>query len=207
MNDKRMNDKRIGIIDYGAGNMASVQKALDYLDLPNRIIDCPDDLAGAERVILPGVGAFGAAMDNLRQKGFVEPIKQYIAEGKSFLGICLGMQLLLQTSEETENAKGTGIITGTCKRFTTGKVPHMGWNSINIKRSNGLFKGIPNNSFFYFIHSYYIEPGNQTLTAAKTDYYIPFTAAIEKDNLCGVQFHPEKSGPIGLKVLENWSKL
>ncbi len=205
-----MEDKTIGIIDYGAGNLGSVKKALDYLSVPSRIIGSPDETLETVRgVILPGVGAFGAAMAKLEKRGFLPLLRNHIAANRPFLGICLGMQLLLEGSSETENVPGIGVIGGTCRRFTSGKVPHMGWNAVEIESgaTSRLFKGIASGSYFYFIHSYYVEETDAALRASVTSYHVPFTSAFEKENVCAVQFHPEKSGDVGLALLRNWCRL
>jgi imidazole glycerol phosphate synthase glutamine amidotransferase subunit len=196
----------IGIIDYGAGNLGSVKKAFDYLEVPNMVIDSTASLESAKPagIVLPGVGAFGAAAEKLKDKGFFPILKKYIAQNRPFLGICLGMQLLMESSEEANGAQGLGIIKGTCRRFQQGKVPQIGWNRVNAEKDSRLFKGIPRDSFFYFVHSFYVDETDPSIKAGSTRYYIPFTSAFESGNLCALQFHPEKSGEKGLQILRNW---
>jgi len=197
----------IAIINYGAGNLGSVCKAFDYLDINYRVVDQADQIGEPDGLVLPGVGAFGAAMEKLQSSGFVPVIKNYINSGRPFLGICLGMQLLMDSSDETEGVRGLGIIPGTCKRFSSGKVPQIGWNRIQIPPDTQLFRNIPTETSFYFIHSYYIQETERSAAAAETHYHIPFVSALEKNNIYAVQFHPEKSGPIGLQVLQNWTQI
>jgi glutamine amidotransferase len=197
----------IAIIDYGAGNLRSVKKAFNHLGKKSTIAIKAEDLKRAEKVVLPGVGAFGAAIDKLKETGFHEATLAWISEGKPFLGICLGMQMLFEESLESKNTKGLGIFKGKCSRFSKGKVPQMGWNQINITKESPLLKGIPNKSFFYFLHGYYVETENKEIVTATTDYFINYTSIIEKENTFGVQFHPEKSGEMGLKMLNNWLEI
>ena len=197
----------IAIIDYGAGNLRSVKKAFNHLGKKSIIAIKPEDLKKAEKVVLPGVGAFGSAIDKLKETGFYEATLEWISEGKPFLGICLGMQMLFEKSLESVNARGLGIFKGKCHRFVEGKVPQMGWNQINIIDKSPLLKGIPDKTFFYFLHGYYVEPKNKENIRATTDYFINYTSMIEKDNIFGVQFHPEKSGQMGLRMLNNWVEI
>ena len=197
----------IGIIDYGAGNLGSVKKAFAYLEVPHRVVAAGRDLDNLDGVILPGVGAFGAAVEKLTGKNLAPALKEYIAADRPFLGICLGMQLLLESSEETAGEQGLGVIKGTCRRLRQGKVPQIGWNRVRIKKNIPLFAGIPDGSFFYFLHSYYVQEEEPGICAAVTDYYRPFTSVFARGNLWGVQFHPEKSGEAGLRLLENWTSL
>jgi imidazole glycerol phosphate synthase glutamine amidotransferase subunit len=196
----------IAIIDYDAGNLGSVQKALDFLGVSYKLLNSGAGLTDPEisGVILPGVGAFGASVEKLQSRNFFEPLKHYIKENRPFLGICLGMQLLMQSSEETPGIKGLGVIRGICRKFTLGKVPQIGWNRIVNNKDSNLLKDVLDDSAFYFIHSYYVDVLETECVAATTDYHIPFTSAIERGNVHGVQFHPEKSGDIGLQVLYNW---
>jgi imidazole glycerol phosphate synthase glutamine amidotransferase subunit len=199
----------IGIIDYGAGNLGSVKKAFAYLDVPHRIIASANELNDVSGLVLPGVGAFGAAIEKLKTNGFFTGLQLYIKDNRPFLGICLGMQLLMEESEESKGIKGLGLIKGTCRRFREGKIPHMGWNRVYHKNQGPLFKSIPEGSFFYFIHSYYVQEREQESdqwTAAVTSYTTSFTSVFESGNVCAVQFHPEKSGEIGLKLLKNWTQ-
>jgi len=197
----------IGIIDYGAGNLASVKKAFDFLSVPNRVISSPRALAEVSAVVLPGVGAFGAAVEKLKSTGFFPVLRDYIKEDRPFLGICLGMQLLMESSEEAKGIEGLGIIKGTCERFRQGKVPQMGWNRVyKAKEKSRLFEGIPDGSFFYFVHSYYVAPEDETLVAGTTEYGIEFVSAIARKNVFAAQFHPEKSAHDGLQLLKNFCR-
>lgn len=197
----------IAIIDYGAGNLRSVKKAFDYLKVESQIISKIDQLDNAKKIVLPGVGAFGAAIEKLHESGFYEAIREWLILNKPFLGICLGMQLLLETSLESPGVEGLSIFKGENLRFNSGKVPQIGWNQVQIQRESNLFNGIPDGSFFYFLHGYYLSPANHDLTIATTDYGIEYPSAIEMGEIAAVQFHPEKSGELGLKLLENWVDL
>ena len=194
----------ISIIDYGAGNLRSVKKAFDYLEVDSKIISKRQELDYAEKVVLPGVGAFGAAVNKLYEHGFYEALIEWINADKPFLGICLGMQLLLESSAETSGSKGLGIIKGNNLQFKKGKVPQIGWNQINFEKHSRLFTEIADNSFFYFLHGYYINPDNNNIVTAATRYGIKYPSVIERGNMFAVQFHPEKSGVNGLKLLKNW---
>ncbi len=196
----------IAIIDYGAGNLRSVKKAFDYLKVESQIISSPDQLADAEKIVLPGVGAFGAAVKKLHESGFYDAIPDWLRANKPFLGICLGMQLLLETSQESPDVKGLAIFEGQNLRFDAGKVPQIGWNQVRLQRESQLFAGIPDGSFFYFLHGYYLAPADESLIVATTTYGIEYPSAIQSGNIAAVQFHPEKSGDRGLKLLENWVK-
>jgi len=197
----------IAIIDYGAGNLKSVKKALDYINVESRIIADSNGLNEAKKVVLPGVGAFGAAIEKLHESGFYDALKDWLQSNKPFLGICLGMQLLLESSSETIGVKGLAVFEGENLRFTKGKVPQIGWNQIQIKDESRLLDGIPDRSFFYFLHGYYISPANHDLVTATTEYRINYPSIIENGNIYAVQFHPEKSGDVGLKLLRNWVDL
>jgi glutamine amidotransferase len=193
----------IAIIDYGMGNLKNVEKALNKLGKEAKVTDKKEDVENAEMMILPGVGAFKAAMENLKKLNLISAIIKNIALGKSFLGICLGMQLLFDMSEEG-NATGLGILKGKVKKIPTNqKIPHMGWNQVKIKKYDKLFEQIPNNSFFYFVHSYYVEP-EEEITLGVTNYGFDFASVVRKENVVGVQFHPEKSQSIGVKFLSNF---
>jgi len=201
----------IVIIDYGAGNLRSVEKALKKLGYPAIVTRDKSAIKSAKGIILPGVGAFDAAITELRASNLEGAIIEEIALGKPFLGICLGLQLLFNESEEG-SLKGFGAIPGKVKKFNFKpplrlKVPQMGWNSIKIKKQAPLYEGIENGSMMYFVHSYYPVPDDTSIIASTTDYGIDFCASISKDNIHGVQFHIEKSGDIGLKVLDNFAKL
>lgn len=195
------------IIDYGAGNLMSVKKALDYIGAQSEITSDPAVIKSADSVILPGVGAFGDAMDSMRGKGLDGAVTAAALSGKPFLGICLGLQLLFETSDETPGAKGLALLNGNISAIPkTGglKVPHIGWNSIEIRENSRLFSGIPNGTYFYFVHSYYLNGANESDVAATTEYGVKIECAVERGNLFATQFHPEKSGAAGLQVLKNF---
>ena len=194
----------IGILDYGMGNLRSVQKAIEYLGGQAVISSDPGALDKCERLILPGVGSFAAGMDNLTRTGLAAYVLRRVAD-TPVLGICLGMQFLLSESEEEGVHAGLGLIKGRAVCFTQGKIPHMGWNSVESMRSP-LFAGIAEGTQFYFVHSYYADVADED-AIGKTEYYITFASAIAKGNAYGVQFHPEKSGAAGLQVLRNYMKL
>ncbi len=196
----------ISIIDYGMGNLSSVYKALKKLGADVSITDKVQEIRNSEALILPGVGHFGDGMKNLKSSGMFEIIKEGISSGKPFLGICLGMQLLMDESEEAPGVAGLGIFKGKVVKFPKSslKVPHMGWNDISVVRKNPTLKGIPDNTFFYFVHSYYVKPKNADVIAATCTYGVDFAACLGKDNIFATQFHPEKSQEAGLLILENW---
>jgi len=198
----------IAIIDYGMGNLMSVSKALDHLDIGNQVTDDPCDLETATGLILPGVGAFGDAMRELETKGLVEPIREQAKAGKPLLGICLGMQLFMDSSDESPDARGLGLIAGNCKRFESDelKVPHMGWNTISKQADVPVLKNIPNGDYFYFVHSYYVCPDDEACMGALTEYVLPFTSILWSGNIMATQFHPEKSQSSGLKILKNFAQ-
>ncbi|MDZ7260646.1 MAG: imidazole glycerol phosphate synthase subunit HisH, partial [candidate division KSB1 bacterium] len=166
-----------------------------------------EELTGVEKIVLPGVGAFGAAMEKLKESGFYESVREWLLSNKPFLGICLGMQLLFEESLESEGIKGLGLFRGKCLRFQKGKVPQIGWNQIKIERHSRLLEGIEDGSFFYFLHGYYVAPKNGDIVVATTDYGITYPSILEKGHIFAVQFHPEKSGEKGLRLLQNWVKL
>ncbi len=198
----------IAIVDYGAGNLMSVKKALDFIGEESVITSDCEAIKSAERVILPGVGSFGDAMESMRQKGLDETVKCAALSGKPFLGICLGLQLLFESSEESPGANGLELLSGNISLIpgSSGlKVPHVGWNSVEIKPESRLFKGIPSGSYFYFVHSYYLNGAEPCVVAGKTNYGVDIECAVEKGNLFATQFHPEKSGEIGLKLLKNFA--
>ena len=208
----------ITIIDYDAGNIKSVEKAVQYLGKEAVITRDKDEIMAAERVILPGVGAFGVAMDKIRSYGLEEVIHDFVATGKPFLGICLGLQLLFDESEESPGVKGLGLVKGKITKIPTEytaadgtvmtqKVPQIGWNNIEINPKSRLFKGITGEPYVYFVHSYYLTAENPDEVAAKTFYGTEIHAAVEKDNVFATQFHPEKSSDVGLKILENFISL
>ena len=200
----------IAIIDYDAGNMLSVKKALDHLGQEPVITRDEKILAGAGKIILPGVGAFGDAMRKLEGYGLVDVIKDEIQKGKPFLGICLGLQLLYEESEESPDVKGIGVLEGKIRRIPQGeysKIPHMGWNSLDYPNTGKLFKGINEGSYVYFVHSYYLEAADRKTVTATCSYNVQIDASVESDNVFACQFHPEKSGNTGLHILENFINL
>ncbi|MCK4846945.1 MAG: imidazole glycerol phosphate synthase subunit HisH [Deltaproteobacteria bacterium] len=205
----------IAIIDYDMGNLRSVQKAFEHIGAEATVTREAKVIANASHIVLPGVGAFKECMKNLEAYDLIDPILKATASGKPFLGICLGLQLLFEESEEHgfgETLKGLGIIKGRVKGFTPTpgkglKVPHMGWNSIKKKKDSQLLKDIDDDSFFYFVHSYYALPTDEAVTLTTTDYGIDFTSSIESDNIMACQFHPEKSQDVGLKLLKNFKDL
>ncbi|MCI0361968.1 MAG: imidazole glycerol phosphate synthase subunit HisH [Planctomycetaceae bacterium] len=201
---------RIAIIDYQMGNLRSVQKGFEKVGHVASITDRPADLAAADKIVLPGVGAFGDAIAELRRRDLVGPIRDAIAAGKPFLGICLGLQLLFDVGYEGGEFAGLGILRGKVVRFDLPhefKVPHMGWNRGQFLRPAPLLAGIADGSFFYFVHSYYCVPEDPSVVAIETDYGRPFCAAVWRDNIFATQFHPEKSQAEGLKILRNFAEL
>jgi len=204
----------ITIVDYGMGNLRSVAKAFESLGIPARVTQDPQEVASASKLVLPGVGAFQDAIRNLEQFHLTEPIRTFLEKEKPFLGICLGLQLLFTESEEGGLSKGFGVLNGRVRRFPEGplKVPHIGWNKVqriadSVERGEcPLLKGIPDGSYFYFVHSYYVDPVEPSVIAAQTDYGTPFTSIVWKENLIATQFHPEKSQQFGLKLLENFAR-
>ena len=202
----------ITVVDYGMGNLRSVSKALEALGASVRVSSQPAEVAQAERLILPGVGAFPAAMRELTARGLVEPVKAHIAAGKPYLGICLGLQLLFERSEEGGGAAGLGVLRGTVMRLPDGgvrKIPHMGWNQVAPaqRQECPLLQGMAPDSFVYFVHSYYAQPADRSMVALETDYGVRFAAMVWRQQLYATQFHPEKSQAVGLRVLENFLKL
>ncbi|MBI2846588.1 MAG: imidazole glycerol phosphate synthase subunit HisH [Chloroflexi bacterium] len=199
-----MTTPQIAIIDYGAGNLRSVAKAYERLGYTPRIITSASDVLKADVVILPGVGAASDTMSNLRRMGLVKPIKEFISQGKPFFGVCMGMQILFSTSEEGEE-ECLGVVPGRVRKLPESlKVPHMGWNQLEQVIAHPIFDGIPNRAHFYFVHSYYCEPLSSSVAAAVTEYSIPFCSLLVQGNLVGTQFHPEKSGELGLKLYDNF---
>jgi glutamine amidotransferase len=207
--------RTVTIIDYGMGNLRSVQKGFEKVGSAALVTADPREVEQAERLVLPGVGAFRDCMDNLRQGGFIEPILRHVESGRPFLGICLGLQLLFTESEEFGRHQGLDIIPGKVVRFPTDlrqgdeelKVPHMGWNQIEIRRPAPVFKGVEDGVSVYFVHSYYVVPEDESAVATVTDYGIPFCSAVWRDNVMATQFHPEKSQQVGLQILKNFAKL
>ena len=197
----------IAIIDYDAGNLGSVQKALSSLGELSIITRERETLLGADGVILPGVGAFGDAMEKLHRYQLVDTIYEIVDKGTPFLGICLGLQLLFERSEESPKAKGLGILRGEIVRIPdTGlKIPHIGWNSLKLAEDGTLFQGIERESYVYFVHSYYLKAFDASIVKATAEYGVTIHASIEKDNIFACQFHPEKIGDVGLKILKNFA--
>ncbi len=199
----------ITLIDYNAGNLTSVRRALDHLGIPSRITSDPETVRRADRIIFPGVGAAGAAMSVLRQRGLDSALKEAFAAGTPILGICIGCQIILDRSQE-DDAECLGLLRGQAIRFSVTdpllKIPHMGWNAVRVTRPHPLLAHLRPGDEFYFVHSYYPQPADASQIYAVSDYGGEFPAAIGKDNLFAVQFHAEKSGPLGLMVLENFSK-
>lgn len=196
----------IAIIDYGMGNLRSVQKALENAGACAHIVTTPEDIRNADKLVLPGVGAMKPAMERLEELGLVAPIKAYILSGKPFLGICLGFQLLFDTSTEGGLVKGLGILDGTVERFPdTVKVPQMGWNQLQITQKNcPMFKGVAEGAAVYFCHSFFTKPSDARISATTTDHGITYTSSVCSGNIWGVQFHPEKSQGVGLSILRNF---
>ena len=205
-----MTDASIAIIDYGMGNLRSVQKGIERVGFAAEVTRDVTRIEAAAGVVLPGVGAFGACMENLRTYGLIDSVRRVIERGTPFLGICLGMQLLFEESEEFGPVRGLGIFPGRVVRFAEQpelKVPHMGWNRIRKQQDLPHLRGIDDGAFVYFVHSYYVAPADASLTATSTDYGIEFTSAIARDNVFATQYHPEKSQAVGLKILENFGRL
>jgi imidazole glycerol-phosphate synthase subunit HisH len=197
----------IAIIDYGMGNLRSVSKAFEAVGHKAVVTRDVAAIKNASHVVVPGVGAFGDCMANLERFDLVESIRSTIQSGKPFLGICLGLQLLFTESEEFGMHKGLGILPGRVRRFEVDpslKVPHMGWNQVNVQRACPLFEGIADGSNWYFVHSYFVDPSDRTITATTTTYGVPFVSSIWKDNLVACQFHPEKSQTVGLQLIKNF---
>jgi glutamine amidotransferase len=201
----------IAIIDYGMGNLRSVEKGFQKVGVDVTVTNRSDIVKKADAVVLPGVGAFKDCMRELTNLELIDAVVDSINQGKPYLGICLGLQVLFSESVEFGKCRGLDVLRGKVVRFEledqTLKVPHMGWNEINIQKKNPLFKGIPDKSYFYFVHSFYVVPEDKAIIAATTDYGIEFTSAVRKDNIFAVQFHPEKSQSVGLQVLKNFGEI
>jgi glutamine amidotransferase len=197
----------LAIVDYGMGNLRSVQKAFERLGHAAEVTGDPDRIGAAPAVVLPGVGAFGACMANLAAHGLVEPVRDVIARGRPFLGICVGMQILFEESEEFGPVAGLGVLPGRIVRFPhdpARKVPHMGWNSLRIVRPAAALAGIDDGAYVYFVHSYYPVPSDPAVVATTTPYGEEFASSVVRDNVFACQFHPEKSQRVGLRVLDNF---
>ena len=200
----------IAMIDYDAGNIKSVEKALLSLGQEAEVTGDPERILKADKVILPGVGAFGDAMENLRRSGLDEVICQVAAKGTPFLGICLGLQLLFERSDEAPGVAGLGVLEGEILRIPDQeglKIPHMGWNSLHLENEGRLFRGIEEQSYVYFVHSYYLKAKDESIVKASTEYSAHIHASVEKENVFACQFHPEKSSDVGLKILKNFVEL
>lgn len=200
---------RLAVIDCGMGNLRSVVKALEFVGFEEvKTVSVPEEIKRADAVVFPGQGAFRKAMENLYRLGLVEPILESIREGKPFLGICLGLQLLFDRSEEHGISEGLGVLRGEVRLLPRGvKLPHIGWNQIEKQKDSALFESIKDGDFFYFVHSYRVVPEDRGVVATITEYGEPFVSAVEKDNIMAVQFHPEKSQKKGLRLLENFRRL
>ena len=199
----------IAIIDYDAGNLKSVEKALLFLGEEAKITSDAEEILSADKIILPGVGAFGDAMEKLNSRGLSEVIREAVKRKIPLLGICLGLQLLFEASEESPGVEGLSVLKGKIKRIPDKegfKVPHIGWNSLKINPDSRLFAGIPEDSYVYFVHSYYLA-AEEPIVAAQTDYVVDIHSAVEKEQVFACQFHPEKSGDIGLKLLKNFATM
>ena len=195
---------KLVVIDYDSGNLRSVSRALESHGVTPLVTGDAAELNGADAVVLPGVGSGPAAMDALNQRGLVAPIRDYIASGRPFLGICLGLQLLMDRTEEGDKPC-MGVVAGAAKRLPAGlKVPHMGWNSVRFNDQHPVLAGIPQDSYFYFVHSYYAVPEDPAGVSGTTEYGIPFCSVYARENLVATQFHPEKSGPAGLQIYKNF---
>lgn len=197
----------VAIIDYGAGNLQSVKKTLDFIGAESKITDNKDEINAASHIILPGVGSFADAMSCIRERGLEETIKKSADGSKHFLGICLGLQLLFESSEESPGVKGLGVFKGdivTIPKDNGLKVPHIGWNSVKLNQTNGIFEGIKDESYFYFVHSYYLKNSDEDIVAGTTEYGVPIQCAVQNGRVCATQFHPEKSSEVGLALLKNF---
>ena len=200
----------IAIIDYDAGNIKSVEKAMLLLGQEVKITRDKDEILNADKVILPGVGAFGDAMGKLHQYGLVDVIKEVVKKGTPFIGICLGLQLLFESSDETPGVEGLGILKGKILRIPDAeglKIPHMGWNSLKFPKEGRLFKGLPEDSYVYFVHSYYLAAEDEYIVTATTEYSTLIHASVEQGNVFACQFHPEKSSDVGIQILKNFVEL
>ena len=200
----------IAILDYDAGNIRSVEKAFQYLGEETVLSRDRDEILSADKVVLPGVGAFGDAMNKLKDYNLVNTIYDVVDKKIPFLGICLGLQLLFESSDETPGVSGLGILPGNILRIPDKpgyKIPHIGWNSLELTNNGRLFDGVAENAYVYFVHSYYLKARDEEMVKASTEYVTHIHSSVEKDNVFACQFHPEKSGDVGLKILSNFAKL
>ena len=200
----------IAVVDYDAGNMMSVCKALDFLGAEYYVTRDITELRNADKIILPGVGAFGDAMEKLKNYGLIDEIRNLVKGGKPFLGICLGMQIMFEQSDEAPGVEGLKLLEGKIKRIPTGeytKIPHMGWNSLHLCKDTKLFADVREGAYVYFVHSYYLDADDKNMVAAQTEYNVTIDAAVECGNIYGCQFHPEKSSDVGLGILNNFVSL
>ena len=204
---------KLVVVDYESGNLRSVSRALESWGVSPLVSGEPEEIAAADAVVLPGVGSGPAAMSALRQRGLVEPLRDFADSGRPFLGICLGLQLLLDWTEEDGGAPCLGIVPGRVKRLPesnggpTLKIPHMGWNSVALNDAHPAMSGIDSGSYFYFVHSFYAEPSGSDGVLGMTEYALPFCSVYAKDNVIATQFHPEKSGPTGLRIYRNFIEM
>ena len=204
---------KLVVVDYESGNLRSVSRALESCGVSPLVSGDPGELSGADAVVLPGVGSGPAAMSALRQRGLVEPLRKFAADGRPFLGICLGLQLLLDWTDEESGAPCLGIVPGQVKRLPESnggpalKIPHMGWNSVEMSAAHPAMSGIRSGSYFYFVHSFYAEPSAVDGVLGVTEYGLPFCSVYAKDNVVATQFHPEKSGPVGLRIYRNFVRM
>jgi imidazole glycerol-phosphate synthase subunit HisH len=199
---------QVAIIDYGVGNLRSVEKAFAATGCEAVVTDDESDLRNAERLVLPGVGAFAACMKALEERGFERLVCEKASEGIPLLGVCVGMQMLFDASDEFGSTSGLGLLPGRVRKFRNDLVvPQVGWNSIHQRKRHTLFDGVPDESYFYFVHSFYCEPSSERVVAGETEYGVTYASVVAEGNICGVQFHPEKSQEVGLRLLRNFATL
>src|SRR4030042_6616998 len=195
----------IAVIDYGAGNIRNVVNEINKLGYRVQLTSDPDKVLSADTVILPGVGAAGDTVSSLRKLNLIEPVRRIVTENRPFMGICIGLQILFTETEEDKGQKCLDVFSGMVKKFPVGqKIPHMGWNQVKQRVDHPVFEGVRDNSTFYFVHSYYVDPEDKSLIAGTTEYGVEFCSIIAKGNVIGTQFHPETSGDIGLKIYDNF---
>jgi len=197
----------IGVIDYGAGNLRSVVRALEHLGVESILLKDDSEFDRVSQVILPGVGSFEASVNELHKRSLFEPTLAWLRADKPFLGICVGMQLLFEEGDESPGVKGLGFFKGSVPRFTMHKVPQIGWNRVKTQNDSALFKNLPEDPFFYFLHSFYVKPDDETTISSTTDYGVQYASAVERGRIHAVQFHPEKSAANGMQLLKNWVEL